>query len=147
MFGRIFLLSLLAAGGVRAAELNSLRAWQAPDQTRVVFDLSGPVEFEVFKVSNPERVVVDLNHLNGHDALKLARVLDDRITGLRYARRGADGLRVVLQLSRAVTVKDALLPPAAAAATRAPAAAAPAGSPRTPSRSAARPRCGATPAR
>jgi len=114
MFGRIFLLSLLAAGGVCAAELNSLRAWQAPDQTRVVFDLSGPVEFEVFKVSNPERVVVDLNHLNGHDALKLARVLDDRITGLRYARRGADGLRVVLQLSRAVTVKDALLPPAAA---------------------------------
>ncbi len=114
MFGRIFLLSLLAVGGVRAAELNSLRAWQAPDQTRVVFELSGPVEFEVFKVSNPERVVVDLSHVNGHDALKLARVLDDRVTDLRYARRGADGLRVVLQLSRAVRVKDALLPPAAA---------------------------------
>lgn len=114
MFGRIFLLFLLAVSGAFAAELTTLRAWQAPDQTRVVFELSGPVEFEVFRVGNPERVVIDLAQVNGHDALKLAQVVDERVTEMRYARRGADGLRVVLQLSRPVTVKDALLPPAAA---------------------------------
>ena len=114
MFGRIFLLFLLAVSGAFAAELTTLRAWQAPDQTRVVFELSGPVEFEVFKISDPERVVVDLAHVNGHDALKLAQVVDERVTEMRYARRGADGLRVVLQLARPLTVKDALLPPAAA---------------------------------
>lgn len=114
MFGRIFLLSVLVVCGARAAELTTLRAWQAPNQTRVVFELSGPVKYEVFKVSNPERVVVDLEQVNGHDALKLAQVVDERVSEMRYARRGANGLRVVLQLSRPVAVKDGLLPPAEA---------------------------------
>ena len=57
MLARIFLVSLLGLTGVSAAEVTKLRAWQAPDQTRLVFDLTGPVAFDVFTVGNPARVV------------------------------------------------------------------------------------------
>jgi len=113
MLARIFLVSLLGLTGVSAAEVTKLRAWQAPDQTRLVFDLTGPVTFDVFTVGNPARVVVDLSQVSRHEALALANVLDTRVTGFRYGPRGPNGLRVVFELAHPVSVHQALLPPTA----------------------------------
>ena len=113
MLARIFLVSLLSLTGVSAAEVTKLRAWQAPDQTRLVFDLTGPVTFDVFTVANPARVVVDLSQVSRHEALALANVLDARVSGFRYGPRGPNGLRVVFELTHPVSVHQALLPPTA----------------------------------
>ena len=37
--------------------VEQVRMWPAPDHTRVVFDISGPVEHTLFSLKNPERVV------------------------------------------------------------------------------------------
>ena len=42
------------------AKIDGARLWRAPDHTRVVFDLSGPVEHSMFQLANPNRVVLDI---------------------------------------------------------------------------------------
>ena len=55
---------LLAVAGIACqaagVTVSAVRTWPAPDHTRVVFDLDGPVEHTVFMLRNPDRVVVDL---------------------------------------------------------------------------------------
>jgi len=41
-------------------QVQNVRIWAAPDSTRVVFDLSGPVQHEVTVAGDPDRVVVDI---------------------------------------------------------------------------------------
>jgi len=109
----VFFLLLVISPWAGAAEITKLRVWHAPDQTRFVFDLSAPTEFEVFTVADPHRVVVDLPHAGSRDTLKLPSAVDNRITGLRYAPRLNGGLRVVLDLEYAAEIRKVLLPPRA----------------------------------
>jgi len=109
----VFLLLLIVCPWAWAADITKLRVWHSPDQTRLVFDLSAPTEFEVFAVSDPHRVVVDLPRARSSAALKLPSAVDRRITRLRYAPRPEGGLRVVLDLEHAVEVRKTLLPPQA----------------------------------
>jgi len=44
----------------QAVQVDGVRLWRAPDHTRLVFDLSGPVEHKLFSLSSPERVVLDI---------------------------------------------------------------------------------------
>ena len=43
----------LAAPLSAAVDVMGLRAWQAPDRTRLVFELSAQVPYEVFSLSDP----------------------------------------------------------------------------------------------
>lgn len=52
----LFLLALPAL----AADITAVRSWRAPDNTRLVFDLSGPVKFQLSPESTPARLVVDI---------------------------------------------------------------------------------------
>ena len=58
--GEVLLLLGLLSGFVQAADIKSVRLWRAPDNTRLVFDLSGPAEHTLFTLSNPERIVIDI---------------------------------------------------------------------------------------
>ncbi len=60
---RALLLLLCAAAATPvsyAAEVRDLRLWRAPDHTRLVFDLSAGVEYKLFTLDAPERVVIDI---------------------------------------------------------------------------------------
>ncbi|MEM7543005.1 MAG: N-acetylmuramoyl-L-alanine amidase [Pseudomonadota bacterium] len=94
------------------AEIQSVRSWGAPERTRVVFDVSDAVDYRTFTISNPERLVVDFQDTQAPRTLKLAEG-QARIAGLRHAPRGQDGVRVVLDLTESVRVRDSLLPPSA----------------------------------
>lgn len=107
-----FLLLLLSVAGVAATELLTLRTWPAPDRTRLVFDLSGSAPFEIFAVHGPERLVIDLPQTRYASAQPLVMPADRRILSLRYAPRGA-GVRIVLELTAPLLVRQALLAPAA----------------------------------
>lgn len=107
---RRFLRRMLGASGVAAVTLIAPRAFadahvvvrdvrmsHAGGRTRVVFDLSGPVAHHLFTLSNPERVVIDFSNTAAPSGLRvrpLALVRD-----VRYARRHAADLRVVLDLN------------------------------------------------
>ena len=82
-----------------AAVVERVRMHEAPEHTRVVFESTGPVIYKVFKLSDPDRVVVDLNAslADGLDIGKAARG-HKRIASVRTAPRGG-GRRVVLDMA------------------------------------------------
>ena len=44
-----------------AVTVQNLRMWRAPDHTRLVFDLSGPLEHRLFTLADPHRLVIDMD--------------------------------------------------------------------------------------
>lgn len=105
----IFLTGLLS-GLAQAVTVNGVRMWPAPDHTRVVFDLNSPVEHSLFTLSAPDRLVIDLKSTDFEASLPKI-VQDSFVKEIRYARRGNNDLRIVLDLKRAITPKSFVLKP------------------------------------
>lgn len=105
------LVMILLPNILAAAEVRGLRMWPAPDNTRLVFDLSAPAEHSLFTLRNPNRIVIDLKNTKVSGALPSATYNESRIKGLRYAKRGDNGVRVVLDLNNAVKPKSFVLKP------------------------------------
>ena len=94
------------------ATLKGVRMHEAPDSTRVVFDTDAAINYKVFTLDNPHRVVVDLQTvqpLSGFDPAVVA-VGRERITGLRAAPRGGD-YRVVIDTTSVLKPKAFTLNP------------------------------------
>src|SRR5690348_11710319 len=51
-----------AAAAASTSTVNAMRIWGGPDSTRVVFELSAPVDYRLFQLSKPDRVVLDLDN-------------------------------------------------------------------------------------
>ena len=47
------LLTTVTVEALAVTQVKSMRLWRAPDNTRLVFDLSGPVQHSVFTLSAP----------------------------------------------------------------------------------------------
>ena len=109
----LFLVGVLSASPLLAApvEVRDLRVWAGPDSTRVVLDLSAPARYELFTLSSPERVVIDLRDARLDDA----RVAMPGASGLvRAIRSGAQpngALRVVIDLAANAKSNGFLTPP------------------------------------
>ncbi len=43
-----------------AATVRGVRTWTAPDQTRIVLDLSGPADYQARRVGGPDRIAVEI---------------------------------------------------------------------------------------
>ncbi len=100
----------LATGSV-AVEVKHVRMWPAPDNTRLVFDLSAPVEHTVFSLKAPNRVVIDLKSSQFSGPLPRFDYSKTRIRAIRFARRNQDELRFVIDLNDAVRPKSFILKP------------------------------------
>ncbi|WP_197674540.1 N-acetylmuramoyl-L-alanine amidase [Halopseudomonas sabulinigri] len=94
-----------------AADIKSVRLWRAPDNTRLVFDLSGPANHTLFTLSNPERIVIDIDNATFNADTAGLALTNTPLTGMRSAPRDGNGLRVVLDLSAQVNPKSFVLPP------------------------------------
>ncbi len=104
----IFATTCLAAA---PAEIRGVRVWQAPDSTRLVFDVSSPVEHKIFTLSNPDRIVIDLNNSRVKTSFDKLDLKQSTIKGIRSGKRKGNGLRVVLDLSKKVQPKSFVLKP------------------------------------
>lgn len=104
-------LLMLVAGLAQAADIQNVRLWRAPDNTRLVFDLSGPADHSLFSLSNPERLVIDISGARFSADVSGLPLSDTPLTGVRSAPRDETDLRVVLDLSRQVNPKSFALPP------------------------------------
>ena len=103
--------SMLFCGLLQAAEIKNVRLWRAPDNTRLVFDLTGPADHKLFTLSNPERLVIDISGATFSASTGGLALQDTPLTGVRSAPRDGSDLRVVLDLSREVKPKSFSLPP------------------------------------
>jgi N-acetylmuramoyl-L-alanine amidase len=95
---------------VAETKVNSVRLWRAPDNTRLVFDLTGPVQHSVFTLTAPDRLVIDINGATLGSPLNVSTA-NTPITAMRSAQRTPTDLRVVIDLKKAVTPKSFTLAP------------------------------------
>ncbi len=105
------LLAAFAADVLAAAEVRGVRLWRAPDNTRLVFDLSGPVQHSVFTLTAPNRIVIDINGAQLATKLEQLSLSNTPITSVRSAQRTPTDLRVVIDVSATVTPKSFSLAP------------------------------------
>ncbi len=92
--------ALALAAPAHAVLVEHVRMHEAPEHTRVVFESSGALRYKVFQLTDPLRVVIDLENATlakGLDPSKAARG-HKRIRTVRSASR-ARGQRIVLDMA------------------------------------------------
>lgn len=102
--------ALGAVAGAEPVRLENVRMWNAPDNTRVVFDVTSPVRHKIELLSDPFRVVVDLRdaRLTGRLTQPVAQ---DRFLKKIRAGKHQGFLRMVLELKKHATPRSFQLPP------------------------------------
>ncbi len=101
---------LASAEGLTAENtVLDTRLWSAPDHTRLVFDLSAPVKYRVFSLSNPKRVVVDMHDTSMRTPFKPLSVSDAVVASIRSGQPRPGMFRVVLDVKEAVQPRTFLL--------------------------------------
>lgn len=108
------LLMALAMGGVAgsaaaAPAVTDLRAAANGSGTRIVIEITGPVDFTVFTLVDPYRVVVDLPQVAWRLPNRPVRLETPAVLGVRYGQFEADRARIVLDLSGPTAVQNAFL--------------------------------------
>jgi N-acetylmuramoyl-L-alanine amidase len=100
----------VVAPAAGSSTVKTVRIWGAPESTRVVFDLSAPVDYRLFQLKKPARVVLDLDHGafgKGFGATSGKGVVKDIRVGHYHGKA-----RIVLDLKRRAHPKSFLLNPA-----------------------------------
>jgi N-acetylmuramoyl-L-alanine amidase len=94
------------------ATVQNVRLWDAPDHSRLVFDLSQPLEHRVLVLQNPPRVVIDLERTRLQGTLPAVEPGSPLVTSVRAAQFDADTLRIVVDLKKETNPRTFALPPA-----------------------------------
>lgn len=106
----LVLFALCSAGFADSVLVSGVRVWDAPDNTRVVFDLSGPARHNVFTLSGPDRLVVDFADARLTTSVP-ALDRSSLVNNVRAAPRDQGGLRVVFNLKGRAQPKTFVLQP------------------------------------
>ena len=97
----------------QAGEVENVRVWASPDKTRVVLDLDQPVEYRLFTLEGPDRLVVDIDQAQMQINPELNPEHSGVVNNIRHGIRDGEDLRVVLDLASNARAKSFLLPPTA----------------------------------
>ncbi|WP_019580368.1 N-acetylmuramoyl-L-alanine amidase [Pseudomonas mandelii] len=97
--------------GVSATQIRNARLWRSDDELRLVFDLSGPVQYKTFSLSAPERLIIDLSGANFSGDFSQLALDNSVIRAIRSGHFGQGDTRIVLDLSGPVQLNSFLLPP------------------------------------
>lgn len=110
---RVFLLLLLTCFSTLslAAKIENIRIWPAPDNTRVVLDTSAAVTYDQIALTNPDRLVIDINASVLSTSLAKLDFTNSPIRGIRSNQRSDNKLRLVLDLAYKTSHKIFTLPP------------------------------------
>jgi N-acetylmuramoyl-L-alanine amidase len=103
-FRRVILLILFCSlpSYLLAAEtvtVKNIRHWSSPDYTRIVLDLTEPVEFSLNRLSDPERIYFDLNNTTiSKDISHDQPIGDGTLKMVRASQFNSTTVRVVFDL-------------------------------------------------
>ncbi|MFP5350122.1 MAG: N-acetylmuramoyl-L-alanine amidase [Gammaproteobacteria bacterium] len=113
-FGRAAAALLLALVPLvsAAVTVDNLRQWRAPDHTRLVFDLSGPLEHRLFTLSDPHRIVIDIDGATLSAPLPELDTSGPLLAAVRSGTPENGTLRIVLDLKDETRPRTFVLPPA-----------------------------------
>ena len=97
-----FLLLLFASVAAAGTTVENIRIWSENNKTRIVLDLSNPVEHNIFTLRGPDRLVIDLKNSRLASALSQMPRGAGSVRSIRSAIRANGQLRVVLDLNTSV---------------------------------------------
>lgn len=91
--------------------VHNLRLWQAPDHSRLVLDVGGPLEHRLTRLKEPDRIVIELDNARLKDGLEPLDVSRSYLSAIN-AIDGTDGvLRITLEPRRPVRAQSFVLKP------------------------------------
>jgi len=93
-----------------AADLKTAKIAVEAERTRVFLDLAGPVDYKLFEIANPDRIVLDLRDSAAAESFA-APGGKGLLKSLRTGAQNKTDLRVVLDLAADVRPKSFLMPP------------------------------------
>jgi N-acetylmuramoyl-L-alanine amidase len=100
-------LQLLAVPGYAGqVNISSLRYWNTPDQTQMLFDVSSSPEHRVFLMNNPARLVIDMRNANVKQALSQPAPSHPLFSQIRVASKNKTDIRIVVDLKREISGKN-----------------------------------------
>ncbi len=100
-------LQLLAVPGyAEQINISSLRYWNTPDQTQMLFDVTSSPEHRVFLMKNPARLVIDMRNVNINQALSQPPSSHPLFSQVRVATKNKNDLRIVVDLKREINPKS-----------------------------------------
>ncbi|MFL1386935.1 N-acetylmuramoyl-L-alanine amidase [Pseudomonas tritici] len=94
-----------------ATQIRNARLWRSDDKLRLVFDLSGPVQYKTFTLSAPERLIIDLSGAGLSGDFSQLALKNSGITSIRSGHFGKGDTRIVLDLAAPMQLNSFLLPP------------------------------------
>lgn len=105
--GAMWLLSVSQVGQAASGQVVAVRVWPASSYTRVTVESNKMLKYKQFALSNPERVVVDIEGVNLNSVLKgvggQIRVDDPFIKSARVGQFDPNTVRMVFELKQNVT--------------------------------------------
>ncbi|MDT8429267.1 MAG: N-acetylmuramoyl-L-alanine amidase [Pseudomonadales bacterium] len=102
---------LIWAQDSQAADIRDVRLWRAPEYTRLVFDVDEKVQYSVFALENPYRIVIDISDAVLSGNLAVLDLKNSPVNAVRSAARNGNDLRVVLDMAAEVRPSSFTLPP------------------------------------
>ena len=102
---------LLQPSPVLGARITDVRCWSAPDHTRIVIDLTEPIQYETFSRENPPQFHLELKGASVHTPKKEMDVKDPFITKITLTEIGKDKVKLVLHQKRALNANAFTLKP------------------------------------
>ena len=97
--------------GAFATQIRNARLLRSDDKLRLVFDLSGPVQYKTFSLTSPERVIIDLSGAGLSGDFSQLALKNSGITSIRSGHFGKADTRIVLDLAAPMQLNSFLLPP------------------------------------
>ena len=108
----LFFLLVFFSNQVAAANnIDGIRVWPAPENTRIVFDVKQKPDYSYFTLTNPNRLVIDFKQTKNTVALKKLAANDPRVKLFRASYRKGK-TRLVLELAKSYQLTVFPLPPA-----------------------------------
>lgn len=100
-FSSLLFACCLAFSSHASNQVQNIRIWPSPDNTRVVFDLASAVEFKYFTLDNPHRLVIDLSGTS--QSSRLPEISSTAMGLVKSVRSSGSGnkMRIVLDLDKA----------------------------------------------
>ncbi|HHO69940.1 MAG TPA: N-acetylmuramoyl-L-alanine amidase [Halothiobacillus sp.] len=111
-------LLLLPSWAVASQRLQAVRSSANKENSRFVFDLEAPLDYKVFTLDNPHRVVLDLARTQLVPGLTAPVPDGSVVQRVRFGVQNGYDLRVVLDVSGPVEPRVMLLPPEGTAGYR-----------------------------
>lgn len=100
---------MLVAQIAQSATVNGVRVWRAPDHTRIVLDLDGPVSHSLTFASNPERIILDVPNTRLQSDISRLPLENTPVSIIRSSVQNKSDLRLVLDLRAKVAPNSFLL--------------------------------------